>query len=294
MMRSRLAEGTMLAPYHPIVVHFAVALLVLGTLARLLTLVPPLRGRLAPWSPAATALLLLGTVATLLAVASGHHAEDGARGLPGIADVLHEHEEWGERARNVFVLVALAELAALGLARVGRERYALFASAALAVLGSGCLVAAGNHGGQLVYSWAAGVGVRSGDPADVGRLLRAGLYQQMQLERRNGRSEEAALLAEFAQRRFPGDLEVGLLAAESLHLDRRDAAAALRALEALPVPKDQRRLRVRHALLTAEALRASGQVDGARALLQALLTEYPGDRRLTRALESLSGAPTQR
>lgn len=283
----------MLAPYHPIVVHFAVALLVLGTLVRLATLLPRVQARLAPWSPAATGLLLLGTLAVLLAVVSGHHAEDGARGLPGVYDLLHEHEEWGERARNVFVLVALAELAALGLARFGRARYALWTSAALAVIGTGCVVAAGNHGGQLVYSWAAGVGVRSGDPADVGRLLRAGLYQQMLLERRNGRPEEAALLAEFAQRRFPSDLEVGLLAAESLVLDRRDAAAALRALETLPVPKDQRRLRVRHAILTADALRASGQADGARALLQALLTEYPGDRRLTRALESAAAPPAK-
>lgn len=280
----------MLAPYHPIVVHFAVALLLIGTLLRLATLVPRLGQRLAPWSSSAAGLLLLGTLAVLVAVVSGHHAEDGARGLPGVSELLHEHEEWGERARNVFVLVALAELSALGLARFGRQRYALLASGALAVVGTGCVVAAGNHGGQLVYSWAAGVGVRSGDPADVGRLLRAGLFQQMVLERRNGRAEEAALLAEFAQRRFPNDVEVGLLAAESLALDRKDAAAALRALEALQVPKDQRRLRVRHALLTADALRQSGQAEGARALLQALLTEYPGDRRLTRALES-AGVP---
>lgn len=283
----------MLAAYHPIVVHFAVALLVLGTLLRLAALVPAWQRRLVVLSPAATGLLVLGSLAAVLAALSGHHAEDGARGLPGVAELLHEHEEWGERARNVFVLVALIELGALGLARWGRERLAHVASAALAVVGALCLLVAGNHGGQLVYSWAAGVGVRSGDPADVGRLLRAGLYQQLMLERRNGKTEDAALLAEFALRRFPDDLEVKLLAAESLTVDRRDPAAALRALQALSVPKEARRLRVRHALLTADALAASAQVDGARALLQALLTEYPGDRRLTRALEKLGAGARQ-
>ncbi len=281
----------MLAPYHPIVVHFAVALLILGTLLRLASLVPALQRRLAVLSPAASGLLLLGALAASLAALSGQHAEDGARGLPGVAELLHEHEEWGERARNVFVLVALIELGALALARVGRERYAYFASAALASVGALCLLLAGNRGGQLVYSWAAGVGVRSGDPADVGRLLRAGLYQQLLLERRQGKAEDAALLAEFALRRFPDDLEVNLLAAESLTIDRRDPAAALRALQALAPPKEQRRLRVRHALLTSDALAATGQTDGARALLQALLTEYPGDRRLTPALERLTSSP---
>ncbi len=281
----------MLAPYHPIIVHFAIALLVVGTLLRLLTLVPPLRLRLAPLSPVATGLLGAGALAVIAAATTGHQAEDAVRGLPGIGELLHEHEEWGERARNVYVLVALVDLSALLLARFGRAHLAHLAAGALALAGLGCLVAAGDHGGELVYSYAAGVGVRSGDPADVGRLLRAGLYQQMLADRRARRPEEAALLAEFAARRFPDDLEVKLLAAESLALDRKDHAAALRALEAVQAPKDQRRLRVRHALLTADALDALGQKDGARALLQALLTEYPGDGRLSARLAALGTAP---
>lgn len=286
----------MLAPYHPIIVHFAIALLVTGTLLRLASLVGAVERRLAV-SRAATLLLVAGAFSAMLAAWSGHHAEDVTRGLPGVSEALHEHEEWGERARNMFVIVALVELLALALVRLGRprvDRIARIAAAALAALGSALLIAAGDHGGDLVYSHAAGVGVRSGDPADVGRLLRAGLYQQMMVERRAGRAEEAALLAEFAQRRFPDDLEVRLLAAESLSVDRRDPASALRALQALQLPKDQRRLRVRHALLTADALEASGQPDGARALLQALLTEYPGDGPLARRLGKFGAPATSR
>lgn len=281
----------MFASLHPIVVHFAIALLVVGVLLRLASLAKALGARFQFLSPAATTLLLAGTLAAVLAATSGNQAEGVVETLPGVYAVLHEHEEWGERTRNVFLIVALAELLALALARRGRARGAYLASSALGVVGLLCLLLASARGGEVVYSYAGGVGVRTGDPTDVGRLLRAGLYQQMLLERRAGRAEEAALLAEFAARRFPGDVEVQLFAAESLLVDRREAAAALRVLQALAVPKDNRRLRVRHALLSADALEALGQQAGARALIQALLVEFPGQRRLTQRLEALGGAP---
>jgi hypothetical protein len=150
-----------------------------------------------------------------------------------------------------------------------------------------------SQGGDLVYAHAGGVGIRRGDPEDVGRLLLAGLYQQAQVDRKAGKGEEAAVLLDLARRRFPADVEVQLLVAESQLLDRKDAAAALAALGQITVPKDAPRLRVRHGLLMVDALVASGQKDAARAALQNLLAESPESPAVKRKLEELGtgGAP---
>jgi uncharacterized membrane protein len=270
-----------LGPYHPIVVHFAIVLLVVGCIFRWLSLTR----RIAFASPAATTLLLAGTVAAGAAVHSGLDAHGPVERVPGAAGAVVEHEEWGERTKNVFFAVALAELAILVLARRGKERIPIFVSSALCVIGLVCLYEAAEHGGELVYSYAGGVGIRSGQPEDVGRLLLAGLYHHALLDRKSGRGTDAAALVDTAAQRFPSDLDVQLLAAESQLLDRKDPRAALARLGAISVPKENRRARLRHAFLTADALEAAGQPEGARATLQALRSEFPDNAALRRRLE---------
>jgi hypothetical protein len=161
---------------------------------------------------------------------------------------------------------------------------------ASAVVGVGavlCLFEAAEHGGRLVYSYAGGVGLQNKDPADVGRLLLAGLYHQTQVDRKEGHSDQAAALVDLAARRFSGDVEVQLFAAESQLLDRKDPAAAIAALGAIKVPADTPRLRLRHAFLLADAQTASGQKDAARATLQSLRSEFPDNPRLKRKLDEL-------
>src|SRR2546426_12629456 len=63
----------------------------------------------------------------------------------------------------------------------------LTASGVVGLMVAVSLYEAAEHGGDLVYGYAGGVGVRSGDPADVARLLVAGLYQQAMLDRRQGK-----------------------------------------------------------------------------------------------------------
>jgi hypothetical protein len=52
-------------------------------------------------------------------------------------------------------------------------------------------------------------------------------------------------------------------------------------------PQDSRPLRIRHGLLTADALEAAGQREGAAAVVQGLVTTYPDVARLKQRLESL-------
>ena len=273
-----------LASLHPIVVHFAIALLIAGAVFRWLSLT----GRLSFASPAAASLLLVGTVAAVMAVKSGTDAHGPVERIPGVVDAVIAHEHWGERARNAFIVVAVAELVVLLLARRGKERLAVIASAVLCVPAVFCLYEAGEHGGELVYEYAGGPGLRTGDPADVGRLLVAGVYNQAQADRKAGRPGDAAALVSAIAPRFATDPNVQVMAAESALLDRKDPAAALDILGRTTVPQDNARLRMRHGLLMADALEAAGRPDAARATLQQLASAFPTNGRIK---QRLAGSP---
>jgi uncharacterized membrane protein len=273
---------------HPQIVHFAIALLVVGVLARALSLVT--KERFAFVGPMALTLLTLGTIAAMAAAFTGDAAHAPVEAMPGLRPIVTEHEEWGERARNIFLVVFLIELAALGLRNTARARYALMASAMVGVIGLVALYEAGEHGGQIVYDYAGGVGTRSGDPAAVSNLLKAGLYQQALVERKAGRPLAAHALLEEAAQRFSSDVDVQLARAESVLIDRKDIAAALGLLQAMQPPSDNRAMRLRHALLTADALAASGQRDGAIALLQQVQADGPSPR-VQQKLDDLTKRP---
>jgi uncharacterized membrane protein len=269
--------------YHPQFVHFAIALLVTGVVFRLISLA----GRPAFAAPAALTLLTVGTIAAALAVQSGVAAHGPVERIPGARPAVVDHEKWGMWTRNVFYGVMAIEAIALVLWRSPRRRLAHLASAAVGVIGLFCLYEAGEHGGRLVYAYAGGVGIRSGDPADVERLLLSGLYNEAQVERKAGRADEAAKLLALAGERHPNDAEVQLTVAESLLLDRKDAHAALEKLRDIQPPQDNRSLRIRHGMLTADALEHAGQREGAAAVVQGLVTEYPDVVRLKQRLATL-------
>jgi uncharacterized membrane protein len=266
--------------YHPLVIHFAISLLLLGVLLRWVSLT----NRFSFTGPAATTLLLLGTVAVVAAAWSGEEAHIAVEAIPGIASIVRAHQLWGERTRTVVLGVMTCELLALLLKRSGRARLALLASGLLGVVSSVCVMQTGKLGGELVYAHAGGVGIRSGTAEDVGRLLLAGLYHQAQLDARAGRLEDAAALIEVAARRFPDDAAVQVLAAESLLQDRHDPQTALALLQRSVVPQDDRQLHFRQGWLTADAFDALGQTDRARATLQALQAEFPDSARVRRRL----------
>jgi uncharacterized membrane protein len=272
-----------MAAYHPQLVHFTIALLVLGVVLRVVSL-----GRRPAFvAPAATLLILLGTVAAVLAAKSGIDAHGPVERIPGARAAVVEHEEWGLRTRNIFLGVAALELAGLALWRSRRRVWVHAAAALIGVTGLWTLYEAGEHGGELVYSYAGGVGIRSGDPDDVGRLLLAGLYHQAQQDRQRGRAADAAALVEHAVRRFPDDAEVQLLAAESLLLDRHDGTAAVAALERIRVPPANRVLQLRLGMLKADALDAAGRSDEATATLKALAAAFPASPRVRERLGQL-------
>jgi uncharacterized membrane protein len=271
--------------YHPVIVHFAVGLLVLGVLFRWVSLT----GRAAFTGPAAATLLLLGTTAALLAVHSGTNAHGPVERIPGVRQAVVDHEEAGEWARNVFLVVAALELIGLFTRRrrLNVARGALWGSAIVGVFGVAALYKAGNRGGDLVYRYAGGVGTRYSDTTDVNRLYLAALYQKAQQARAQHDSAKAAELFGQLVRQYPSDTTVRFLYIESLVRDQHDGRAALRALADLNVPPGDRRLRLRHGFLKVDAFVATGRTDSARATLEQLARDFPDVQRIKDRLAEL-------
>ena len=273
--------------YHPIVIHFAIGLLAVGVLFRWMSLTR----RAAFAGPAAASVILLATVATLVAAQSGEDAHVAVEAVPGADGAVRAHQQWGERTRNLALAVGGLELLALAFRGRANARRILFASAGLGLVAFLSVLQTGKLGGELVYAHAGGVGVRSGDPEDVARLLLAGLFEQAELDEKAGRAADAASLLEIAAQRFPADPTVQVRAAEARLEDRHDPAGALEVLGRLGPTPDEPRLRFRRGWLTADALDALGRHAEARAVLERLRTEFPENTRLRGRLARADARP---
>lgn len=276
-----------IAHFHPQIVHFVIVLLLAGVVLRWISLT----GKVAFAGPAATTALLCGTIAAVLAATSGSQAHGPVERIPGVAAAVQTHEEWGERTRTLFLFVAGLEVVALVLSRVrpGLRRWAEVASAVVGLVGGYAVFEAGEKGGDLVYTYAGGPGLRTGDTADIGRLLTAGLYEQAMVDRARHDSAGAAQLIDELARRFPGDTGIALVRVESLLRDRGDPNGALAALAALHLPTDNPRLALRSGMLAVDAYVAAGQPDSARAVLRGLVARFPMFQRLKDRLTQLGG-----
>lgn len=282
-----------LAALHPQIVHFVVALIVVGVGFRWLSLAVR-----QAWLPTAAAVLVaLGTVAAVAAVRSGVDAHGPVERVPGVRAAVVEHEAWGERARNVFAVLLVFEAIAAAFAQRQHSwaRAAGLTSALVGVVAVGVLYRASQAGGALVYSYAGGVGIRSGDPVDVNRLLIAAAHHQSALDRQAGKMADAAALMDLVAGKFPDHLELQLAQVESVLYDRKSPQAALARLDGIQLPTDDRRMRVRAGLLRAGALAAAGDGTAARQVLETLKAEFPANQQIQQQLLELSQPrPTNR
>lgn len=273
-----------IGPLHPLVVHFVVALGILGVLLRVVSLT----GKLSWTSPAALLLLLIAAGASVVAVQSGHEAHEWAEQIPGVRTAVQEHEALGEMTRNLFLLVGAIELVALLFRNKPGARRGLHAVSALAGIAAGLyLYEAGEHGADLVYNYAGGIGTRSGSPEDVQHLLIAGLYHQARIAKEAGRDDEAARMMEEMARQRPDDPSIAVMALDAGLRARHDTAATLARLDSLVIIDTLWRAGVARGILQADIIAAMGRKDSARALLTALVARYPQSRRPKMALDKL-------
>ena len=244
-----------IAYFHPQIVHFVIALLFVGVIARLLSLLP-LPNVLRFFGPAGATLIILGAIATIPAVKSGDDAHGPAERVPGARDAVVEHEAYGERTRNIFLIIAALEVAALAMLRRPKVAKGIMAlSSAGGLVGLFVLYEAAEHGGELVYSYAGNIGVRSGDTTDLRNTLMAALYHNAMQQRAAGNRQEAARLVNEMVRLRPSDPELQLLGAESVARDQNNPRGAIAILETMVLPDSAVRLSRRRDRILADARR---------------------------------------
>lgn len=269
--------------YHPQLVHFAIVLCIVGVLLRLVSLT----GRAQWTNPAAALLLIAGGLVAYFAAQSGLDAHGPIERIPGAAEAVQAHEDWGTRARLVFGLIAIVELIAV-LVRANVAKGLRLVTALGGLAGLYVLYETSEHGGQLVYEYAGGPGIRSGNPKDLSRLLVAGLFTRAMADRAGGDKEGAVRLLDELARRLPDDPSMKWITLESRIKDRGDAAGALAALRTLTPAADDRRALFRKTMLTADAYQALGHVDSAKGVLLDLQKQFPDARFIAPALEALT------
>ena len=271
-----------MAALHPQIVHFTIVFILVGVAFRLVSLF----GRPAWVGPAAATLLILAAPIAYVSERSGIEAHGPVERAPGARAAVVQHEWWGTHVPIAAGVVGLLELAGLLVRKSPKAKAIRMVSAVAGVVSVAFVYQTAKYGGELVYSYAGGVGIRSGDPKDVERLLLAGFYHQALADREAGRHEQAATLITQAADRFRGDLEVQLLAAESQLLDGKNPQASIEALMAITVPDDSRPLVSRQATLLADAYEAAERKADAIATLDSLLKVYPNGR-LQQRLDAL-------
>jgi len=97
--------------------------------------------------------LILGTIGAGLAVLSGLGAEDHIAHGEAIHRIMEEHEDLAYWTLGIFAVVTLWRV----IRERGMKRGERLAALALALVGTGMLVATGEHGGEMVFDHAAGV-----------------------------------------------------------------------------------------------------------------------------------------
>jgi uncharacterized membrane protein len=150
---------------HPVIVHFPIALLLVGSIAELVSLFwkqPGIR-------QFALGTIALGTFGIVGAYLSGGVAEEAIESLPGIHGALETHEDLAFVA--MWTWIGLFSLRLLLTFR-GWLNSGLFVVYVALCLAGGALVGiTGYYGGELVYTHGAGVQTVQNAPIDASKKI---------------------------------------------------------------------------------------------------------------------------
>jgi len=137
---------------HPLVIHFPIALFIVGALA---DVIDTLFGRPRWLSAAVTTLFALGALGAIVACVSGQQALDTVL-MPGMAHpIVQLHRTWALATTFYFCLLTLIRVGAAYRAPLTRRyRFVLLIASLVGVAG---LQQTAERGGRLVYEQGVGV-----------------------------------------------------------------------------------------------------------------------------------------
>jgi uncharacterized membrane protein len=152
---------------HPMIVHFPIALLIVGFLSDLIGAF----FKKEFFSKAGFYLLILGTAGVIAAYLSGNIAGDGVSEAGTLKQALENHEEAAELS---LWLMVIASVVRIGIV-VFKKYTGMFKWAAIILFFAGILSIArtGYYGGELVFKHAAGVQLNLGFDFNSDNLKKA-------------------------------------------------------------------------------------------------------------------------
>ncbi len=136
-------------PWHPAVVHFPVALLIIAVAIDVTAIIT----RHPSWHSPAWRLLVAGTLGALAAVITGNASAAAYRHVEGTADLVQQHEDLATLCLLVFVVACIGRLPIA----LGRSPRWLPYWIALSLVGIGLLIYTSDLGGELVFVHGVGV-----------------------------------------------------------------------------------------------------------------------------------------
>jgi uncharacterized membrane protein len=148
-------------PLHPALVHFPIVLILVGAVLAV-TAAFTRRWHL-PWL--AAGLLLGGALGAFAAARTGHQDGEIVGEISASAEqLLDEHQEWGERTRNLAVVAALFAIVSAAIVRNPRAARGIGIAAALVAAAAAYAVSTtGHYGGKMVYKHGVGINAAAGE-----------------------------------------------------------------------------------------------------------------------------------
>lgn len=145
--------------WHPLVVHFPIALLLVASLFKVLNLF--LKGQ--TWKRGGSALLLLGTFGAWIAIYTGNLADGIVSRALCDPTVLKAHENSAYTLAWLFTAAFLLDAAHVFKLFKSYAKWLKLIVIILMLIGSGFIVYTGHLGAKLVYQQGAGVYMPSED-----------------------------------------------------------------------------------------------------------------------------------
>jgi uncharacterized membrane protein len=143
--------------WHPLSVHFPIALLLVSTLILLISVFLK-KNYQKQWQIASSGLLLSGTLAAWISVYTGNLADGVVARKICDPTILKDHEIAAELMTYLFTAAAvLSVLILFNFLKSGIRTISIYVMILLMLTGSGYLIYAGHLGATLVYEQGAGV-----------------------------------------------------------------------------------------------------------------------------------------
>lgn len=144
--------------WHPIIVHFAIALLSIAIITDFLYLI----SKKDHFWHIATYLLLLGTVSSIGAVLSGHQAEDGVLKNPEVDKLINIHMTSGEITMWIFILLIAIRFLFIKFRLFDKSiKWVYYV---IGIIGFTFLLRTGILGGEMVYIHGVGTQEKTNTP----------------------------------------------------------------------------------------------------------------------------------